>query len=102
MRKWTKTDIRNDMDAQQLYEAACRRGMREALRQAVEPCFVLPIEIFGRGRTPSVVRARGRFVLWLREHEFSLVEIGRIIGRDHTTVMLAIRRTRTRLAGAAQ
>lgn len=50
-------------------------------------------EIFGRRRFPEVVEAR--FHVWSvlnRQHGYSTARIGRIWGRDHTTVMHGLKK----------
>lgn len=57
-------------------------------------------ELCGRGRTQSVSRARQEIWWRLRHHPercYSLVDIARIFGRHHTSVMVGIEAHRRRL-----
>jgi chromosomal replication initiation ATPase DnaA len=57
-------------------------------------------ELCGRGRTQAVVRARQELWWQLRQHperHYSLCEIGRLFGRDHSTVLHGIDAYRRRL-----
>lgn len=47
--------------------------------------------IGGRGRAPYLVRARRDFWARLRAAGRSLPEIGRLVGRDHSTVLNSLR-----------
>lgn len=47
---------------------------------------VSPYKIAGRGRSVDVVRARNWAFFLLSEDGFSLAQIGRMFGKDHTTV----------------
>lgn len=49
-------------------------------------------EIMGRGRSHSVVAARKAVMRQLRADGFSTSQIGRWMGRDHSTVVHATRR----------
>ncbi len=50
--------------------------------------------ILGRGTTFSVKNARHRLMVMLFQgHGMSLAEVGAALGRDHTTVIAAVRRT---------
>jgi chromosomal replication initiator protein len=49
--------------------------------------------LLGRGRTKTVAEARHELMALLRgTFAFSFPEIGRIVGRDHSTVMYALRK----------
>ena len=54
-------------------------------------------DLRGDGRTASIVHARQMCCYLLREHGCSFPEAGRAIHRDHTTVIAAVRRIRSRL-----
>jgi hypothetical protein len=56
-----------------------------------------PGELTGNGRTDAVVRARHAATLAVKEITgMSFARIGRELGRDHTTIMHAVRRARER------
>ena len=58
--------------------------------------------ILCRSQTPWLVSVRDAAQLLLRERGMSLMAIGRRIGRDHTTVMTALKRARKRLESNPQ
>lgn len=53
---------------------------------------VTPIEIYSRSRKPNAVTARYALAKALRENGYKYTQIGKQIGRDHTTIILGIRR----------
>lgn len=60
---------------------------------SVEAQTGVRVELFlSRLRYPNIKSARDRFFFALRQRGLSLPEIGRLTGRDHTTVLHAIRR----------
>ena len=77
-------DVRAELDVRDLLTLAsdvCRsRGVTLA-------------ELCGRVRSQSVARARQE-LWWLLRHDsercYSFADIGRLFGRDHTTVMLGV------------
>jgi hypothetical protein len=65
---------------------------------AVTRAFNCPLAaILCRSHTPWTVSVRDAAALILRERGMSLMAIGRRIGRDHTTIMAALKRARKRL-----
>jgi chromosomal replication initiation ATPase DnaA len=57
-------------------------------------------ELCDRGRTRAVAQARQELWWQLRQHRhYSLGEIGRLFGRDHSTVLQGIDAHRRRLHG---
>ncbi len=54
--------------------------------------------LVGAGRTRRVVQARHLLMYLLHEQGLSTTQIGRIVRRDHTTVVYGIRRATCRLA----
>ena len=49
--------------------------------------------MISRSRGVEETRARHEFAAWLVEHEgFSAAGVGRLLGRDHTTILAAIRK----------
>lgn len=51
-------------------------------------------DLLGRERSKQLTSARAAFMLWLYEGGFSYPEVGRMLRRDHTTVMVAVRKAR--------
>lgn len=49
-------------------------------------------EVLSRSRKPNLVSVRGRIAIALRGQGMSYPAIGRALGRDHSTVMHAIRK----------
>lgn len=76
-----------------------RRGLGELVDQVATDHFALPHEIVGRTRRPTPTRARHEVWRRLRDRGFSLNEIGAMFDRDHTTVMIGIRKARARRNG---
>ena len=63
-------------------------GALEALERIASEHGVTPVEVLGRDRSRSVARARAHFVHVLRSSSsLSYPEIGKLIGRDHSTAM---------------
>lgn len=59
---------------------------------AVAQAHGVPLrELLGRRRHASVARARAALYTALRGHGMSYPEIGRLLRRDHTTVMSVVR-----------
>lgn len=56
-------------------------------------------EMLGQSRTPTLVRARRECMLFLRELGMSSTEVGKLLGRDHTTVLGAVAAYRREMAG---
>lgn len=54
------------------------------------------VAIVGRARNASTSRARQLLCLELREAGMSYCEIGTLLGRDHTTIMHAVKRAEMR------
>ena len=64
----------------------------EVLREVAEACAVPVEEITGRGVDPRLVAARAQVAEQLRARGWSYPRIGRLLGRDHSTVMSYMRR----------
>lgn len=65
-------------------------GLSAVLRGISKEYFV-PVEaIVSRERTKRVVEARKAFLIVLRENGFSYPEIGKLLGKDHTTILAQI------------
>ncbi len=64
----------------------------EVLREAADAYAVTPEEVLGRSRSKSVVAARRLAMRACRTRwGWSYPEIGKAFGRDHSTVMSAIK-----------
>ena len=70
-------------------------GLGIVLQAVAKRFSVTEMEILGRSRWPSIVRAR-QCLCWhlVVEWELSTVEAGRLVGRDHTTVIHACRKVK--------
>ena len=79
-----------------LLAALTRRGLLELLDEASREHFVSRDEILGRSRCQSIVAGRRALCRALRERGLSYPEIGRLVGRDHTTVMTLVRHEGTK------
>ena len=76
------------------------RNLRHLLDRVCRRRVVTPEQLCSRGRTQAVVRARQELWWQLRhdpEHHYSLSEIARLFGRDHSTVLYGIHAHRRRL-----
>ena len=74
-------------------------GALDALERIASEHGVTPVEVLGRDRSRSVARARAHFVHVLRTcTSLSYPEIGKLIGRDHSTAMHLERAHEIRLA----
>lgn len=74
-----------------IVEALRVRGLLRLVDETVRPFFVTREDALGRSRTLSVARARKAVYVALREKGLSYTEIGRLVGRDHTTVVAGVR-----------
>lgn len=73
--------------------------LRAALERIAKRRGVSVDDVLRQRRYPSAVRARDEFVTLLRHTLLlSYPEIGRIVGADHTSVMVAVRRREAELA----
>lgn len=73
------------------------RAIRYA--EAIAPWHgVTPDDVFSRSRRKIVAAARGDVMYRLREDGFSTTQIGRWLGRDHTSVIHAIQKRRGTLS----
>lgn len=64
-------------------------------------CGILPPDILGSSRKPHIAHPRQEVMRRLRELGYSYPRIGRILARDHTTVLHGVRAARARLRGDA-
>lgn len=76
------------IDAARVVSARARDVIAEVAREHE----VTPEQVMGRSVHRHVVRARWAAMARLREAGLSYPRIGRILGRDHSTVMYGIRR----------
>ena len=67
-----------------------RRSMKIA--QICDRHGVTLDEMMGRSRLPHVCSARNEAYVMLREEKLSYPKIGKIFGRDHTTVINGVKR----------
>lgn len=67
------------------------RGLLPDVERIAREHHVTTSDLLGRGRTAMVCRARKALYADLRERGFSYPEIGWLVGRDHTTIMHAIK-----------
>lgn len=81
-------------DIAPLWNELAKRRLLSIVQEAAELYHVRPEEILGRGRSKSIARARHSVFLSLRVRGLSYPEIGRLMGRDHTTVLAVCQRMR--------
>lgn len=72
------------------------RGLLHIVTARAAEYHVTVSDVLGRGRTQSVTAARQAVMADLRALGKSLPEIGRYLDRDHTTVLLGIRKAHER------
>lgn len=68
-----------------------QRGLLEVIDAIAAAHHVSRDEILSRSRVQSVVAGRRSLCVALRERGMSYPEIGRLVGRDHSTVMALLR-----------
>lgn len=68
------------------------RGLLGLVDHVAEAHHVTRGDVLGRGRTKRVAQARHAVMRALRDMGMSYPEIGRLLGRDHTTVLAALRK----------
>lgn len=74
-------------------------GLLQLAQRIAREGRVTVTDMLGRSKLRSVVRARHRFCAVVRSSlGLSYPEIGRLIGRDHTTVMNAVKQYEDELA----
>lgn len=67
--------------------------VRALIARIADVYGVTVADVLGESRTLTIARARHAVIAELRTNfGFSLPEIGRIVGRDHTTVLAALRK----------
>lgn len=60
---------------------------RAIIREVAATCAVAPANIFTRCRTRAAVHARIEIAKRLRARGYSMPQIGRVLNRDHTTIV---------------
>lgn len=78
--------------AEELFDRLVERGLDEVVLKIAVRRHVTVDEILGSDRHASIAAARHEFFATLRALGFSLVEVGRLLHVDHTTVMSGARR----------
>lgn len=82
--------------------ARCRaiRAPSEAIgaivEEVAEACAVAPQEIYSRTRKAHIVAARDLVCFIAAREQFSSGQIARVLGMDHSSVLCAVGRERTR------
>lgn len=79
---------------EQFEDYVSETGLKKPLTEICRQTYVTLEEVFSSRRSMVLTRARGRCWTWLHEHGRSLTEIGDMWGRNHTTVLFAIRAVR--------
>lgn len=74
--------------------------VRAAIEQVAATHGVHTADLMGRSKSRSVARARQEAMVRVRALGYSLPEVGRIFGRDHTTVVHACRQVAARAEAA--
>jgi chromosomal replication initiation ATPase DnaA len=67
------------------------RGFQEVLQQVARETRVNAADILSRDRDRRVMRARRELYVRLRAEGYSYPAIGKMVGRDHTTVLAVVR-----------
>lgn len=86
-----KPDHREAREVARLSATLRARGFGDALHAAAEAHHTTVEETLGRGRNPCAVRARWALWTFMSEAGLSSNEIGRLTGRDHTTILAALK-----------
>lgn len=93
--------FRTERPVGDIIDDLARYGILDAATAALGPSGVLLVAALSRSRSPSIVRARHRVVRALAllvdgidtsAWRFSYLELGKLLGLDHTTVMSVTRR----------
>jgi chromosomal replication initiation ATPase DnaA len=82
------------------YERCQVRDLTEVVSSVCTHHHVALDELFSSRRYEPLPAARADLAVAFRALGFSLPEIGRLLGRDHTSVMVMLRRARPRDAVA--
>jgi chromosomal replication initiation ATPase DnaA len=65
----------------------------EAAKVAFEHRVMLS-DLLSASRTPYIVRARDALIRVLKAHGLSSKEIGKLVGRNHTSILSSLERTK--------
>ena len=84
------------------YDFQARDAVHELIDAAASRFGVSPEEIKGYSRVQGIVDARQWVCMEAHDRGVSTVTIGRVLKRDHTTVMHGIKRARAREAAFRQ
>lgn len=76
--------------------------LRGVLREVSEASGIPIARILGPSRVRPVVEARQLVCHVLRRHGMSYPQIGKVIGRDHTTVIHSVRAVEARRAASRE
>jgi chromosomal replication initiation ATPase DnaA len=77
-------------DAQTVRHRLMQRGLFELAVEVAERHKVPVLMLLGRGRTKSEALARRELYAVLRQRALSYPEIGMLLGRDHSTVIVGV------------
>lgn len=72
--------------------------LRRRLEEIAAEHRLTGADVLGRRKTPRVADARAHVIFELRRHGPSLTQLGRLLNRDHSTVLYALRRWPARAA----
>lgn len=75
-------------------QSLIERGLWDLVTAACAQHYASPAEVMAGRRLKSAVKARATACAWLYEKLDSYVEVGRLMGMDHTSVIEAVRRYR--------
>lgn len=53
-------------------------------------------DILGKSKLKALVAVRRKCIIWLRGKGYSTTEIGRIMNRDHTTIVHSLQKSRAK------
>lgn len=82
--------------------ALAENGLLTEMVRVCAENFVYLVDVFGDGRPKSICLARDSCWTWLIDHaNRSHSEVARMWGRDHTTILNAVKRHRLRLKAKA-
>jgi len=100
---WRLTDEGIDaleMDAVSSATRELAPPVRSIVEQVASAHHVPVVDLMGRSKSRSVARARQEAMVRVRALGYSFPEVGRIFGRDHTTVVHACRQVAARAEAA--
>jgi len=83
--------------AEQQEQTGREEYVQELVRQAARAMGVTPDAIYGPRREQAIVEARWAVIARLYEQGWGLVDIGRALGRDHSSIHHALQRIEPRM-----